>query len=107
MLAVTSDAPVNVTTCSSELTNAGQFGGGPTLTIGFTNTSSKTISSIVFGISDGQGTQVALTDAGTFKSGEAIHHTFNSPVSRVSGTQCVVREVTFADGGTWVAASPH
>ena len=106
MLAVTGDAPVNVTTCSSELLSAGQFGGAPILTIGFTNTSSKTISSIVFGISDGQGAQVALTDAGTFKSGEAIHHTFNSPVSRVSGTQCVVREVTFSDGDRWVATSP-
>ena len=103
------DMPVNVTSCTSELTNSGQFGGSPILTIGFTNTSSKTISSIVFGISDGQDAEVPLTDAGTFNSGATVRHTYTSPISRVSGTKCVVRAVTFTDGDRWVAGTdtPH
>ncbi len=104
-LAVSSGEPVNVTSCSSQVTNAGQIGASPILTIGFTNTSSRTISSIVFGISDGHNAEVPLTDAGTFNGGASVHHTFNSPVSSVFGTKCVVRSVTFADGGRWVAGA--
>lgn len=105
MLAVSTDTPVDVTSCSSQLTNSGQIGASPILAIGFTNTSPKTISSIVFGISDGRNAEVPLTDAGTFNSGTAVHHTFNSPLSTVSGTKCVVRSVTFADGDRWVAGA--
>lgn len=106
VLAVNDGMPVNITSCSSEITNAGQIGASPILTIGFTNTSSKTISSIVFGINDGRDAEVRLTDAGTFNSGTSVHHSFASPVSRVSGTQCIVREVTFSDGDRWVATTP-
>ena len=105
MLAASTDVPVDITACSSQLTNSGQFGGGPILTVGFTNTSSKTISSIVFGISDGRNAEVPLTDAGTFNSGVSVRHEFTSPISSVSGTKCVVRSVTFIDGNRWVAGT--
>ncbi|MBV8637856.1 MAG: hypothetical protein JO322_07195 [Candidatus Eremiobacteraeota bacterium] len=105
VLGAGTEIPVDVTSCSSQITSAGQIGASPILTIDFTNTSSKMISSIVFGISDGHNAEVPLTDAGTFNGGASVRHTFNSPVSSVSGTKCVVRSVTFSDGGRWVAGA--
>ena len=98
-------APVDVTNCAAYMTNNAQFGGSPVLAIGFTNTSERTISSITFGVTSGSQPEAEVTDKGTFSTGAHVNHSFSSPVSGVTHTNCVVRSVTFSDGGQWVAGA--
>jgi hypothetical protein len=103
-LAINGQTPVDVTTCSSQITNNGQFAAASLLTIDFTNTSARTIKSVTFGVSAGNQPEAQMTDAGTFTTGTPIRHTFTSPISNVTQPRCVVRSVTFSDGDEWVAS---
>ncbi len=81
----------------------------PSLSIDYTNISSKTMREIEFGLI-ARGELIAeVKDIGTFTTGAEIKHQFGlSPNVFPIGTglsQCVPLKISFADGTTW--RSPH
>jgi hypothetical protein len=101
--------PVQIADCSvassSPLSDVPGFAApySSDLTIAFTNTSPKTVSSVTFSVSDGRSTS-NIVDAGTFSSNVRIRHDFVTPqLIGAADVACSVQSVAFSDGSTWQA----
>jgi hypothetical protein len=112
-VAYATQPPIKVAACDVQTSYLQESGGdaplavpdSATLSINFVNTAPKTVSSVIFDVTDDIGNAYTIKDAGMFTTGVAIDHEFNSKSIGASDAKCAIQKVTFQDGSTWMASS--